>query len=405
MARSVRAKVKPALLVWARESAGYIPSDAAKRLGVSEERLAAWEKGETAPTIGQLQNMASAYKRPLSAFYLQHVPKTFMVMHDFRRLPGSGLRRFSPDLALEIRTAQQRRQLALELLDEMGAKTPRFRLSATLDDEPEGIGEKVSLALHVTLQERFEWGRDRAGYAAFNAWRSKIEKLGVLVFQATRVSSAEVSGFAVAEPVMPVIVISQSDTPPTRRSFSLLHEFAHLMLRMSGVSDLDVDAARPPEDQKIEVFCNRVAAAALMPKEQFLAEDLVTTHGAGKDDWADEVIGDLARNYSVSREALVRRLLTFNLTSKAFYEKKRKQYSDEFQQKKHLERERAKAQGERFLTNPSRDALTQLGRPLVRMILDSYYQERLSLSDVSGYLGIRTRHVPRLEDLISAREW
>lgn len=245
MTRSVRAKVKPALLVWARESAGYTVPEAAKRLAVSEEKVTAWEEGESSPTIGQLQSMAAAYKRPLSAFYLQVVPKTFMVMRDFRRLPGSGLRRIGPELAQEIRMAQQRRQLALELHEEAGTKVPRFRLSASMEESPEDVGERIRHALRVTVREQTEWRRDRQGYAAFNSWRGKIERLGVLVFQATRVSTQEVSGFSIAEPVLPVIVVSQADTPPTRRTFSLLHEFAHLLLRMSGVSDLEVDAARP----------------------------------------------------------------------------------------------------------------------------------------------------------------
>jgi Zn-dependent peptidase ImmA (M78 family)/DNA-binding XRE family transcriptional regulator len=404
MPRTVRAKVKPALLIWARESAGYTPGEAARRLNVAEEKLAAWETGSASPTIGQLQSMAAAYKRPLSVLYLQTVPRDFQVMRDFRRLPGSGIRRFSPELAQEIRIAQQRRELALELFAETGDKPTRFRLSATLEEDPDAIGERIRHALHITNNDRAEWRRNPDGYAAFNAWRAQIETLGVLVFQSARVSSEEVSGFAVAERVLPVIVITKSDTPPTRRTFSLLHEFAHLMLRLSGVSELDVDAARPPEDQKVEVFCNRVAAATLVPKEQFLAEELVALHGAGKDDWTDAIISTLARNYSVSREAIVRRLLTLQRTTKAFYERKRQQYAEEFRQQRSAERERARESGEQFFTNPSRDAISQIGRPLVQMILASYYQERLSLSDVSGYLGIRTRHVPRLEDLASIRE-
>lgn len=122
MTASVRAKVKPALLTWARESAGYSLAEAAKRLGVSEERIAEWENSERAPTVGQLQNMADAYKRPLSVFYLQQIPKRFQPMRDFRRMPGAGLRRFSPELALEIRLAQQRRQLAIDLFDDSLAR-------------------------------------------------------------------------------------------------------------------------------------------------------------------------------------------------------------------------------------------------------------------------------------------
>jgi Zn-dependent peptidase ImmA (M78 family) len=43
-----------------------------------------------------------------------------------------------------------------------------------------------------------------------------------------------------------VIAVNRKD-PPTRRTFSLLHEFAHLMVRISGVSDLEADAKRPPK--------------------------------------------------------------------------------------------------------------------------------------------------------------
>ena len=59
----------------------------------------------------------------------------------------------------------------------------------------------------------------------------------------------------------------------------LLHEFAHLMVRVSGVSDLETDAKRPPEDQRIEVFCNHVAAAALIPREALLSDPRVIAQG------------------------------------------------------------------------------------------------------------------------------
>ncbi len=67
--------------------------------------------------------MADAYRRPLSVFYLQEAPKTFQAMPDFRRLSGTGLRRLSPELTLEIRLAHQCRQLALELGEDAPAKT------------------------------------------------------------------------------------------------------------------------------------------------------------------------------------------------------------------------------------------------------------------------------------------
>jgi len=79
------------------------------------------------------------------------------------------------------------------------------------------------------------------------------------------------------------------------------------MVRISGVSDLETDEKRPPEDQRIEVFCNQVAAAALMPKDILLAQPHVVAQGENSESWSDAEIRDLAARFSVSREALLRR--------------------------------------------------------------------------------------------------
>jgi Zn-dependent peptidase ImmA (M78 family) len=390
----IKAQVKPALLVWGRETAGYGPEEAAKKLNVTIERLLAWERGENPPTIAQLRNMARIYRRPLSVFYLQEVPTTFMAMHDFRRLPGGGPRRYSPGLTLEVRAAQQRRELALELLEDLGEEPLPFTFTATLEDDPEATGERIREVLDVTYNVQRQWRDPRI---AFNNWRMRIEALDALVFQMTRVEADEVSGLALAEELLPVIAVNRK-TSFTRRTFSLLHEFTHLMLRLSGVSDLDVDAERPPEDQRVEVFCNRVAAAALMPQGQVLSEPRIQAHRRDRDVWNDDDISDLATIYSVSREALLRRLLTFGLTTQQFYRTKRAQYNEEFLAQQRRQRERQK--GQDFRRNPPRDAISTIGKPFVRLVLDNYYQDRITLRDVSSYLGVRVKHFPRIEQAI-----
>lgn len=388
--KRIKARVKPALLVWARKSAGYEPEEAAKKLNVSTERLLAWESGENPPTITQLRKMASIYRRPLSVFYLQEVPTTFMPMRDLRRLPGEGLRRYSPGLTFETRAAQQRRELALELFTDLEEAPPRFALKADLNDDPEAIGKRIRDALGVAYELQRQW---RDARTSFNNWRMRIEAFGVLVFQMIRVSDDEVSGFALADAVLPIIAVNRKNSL-NRRTFSLLHEFAHLMLHLSGVSDLDVDAKRPPEDQRIEVFCNQVAAAALMPRDHVLAEPTVRAHGATPR-WDDEHIAALASTYRVSREALLRRLLTFGLTTQAFYRTKRTQYNEEYRAQQ--KRQRLKAQGKKFGRNPPQEALSTIGKPFVRLVLDNYYQDRITLSDVSSYLGVRVKHFPTIE--------
>ena len=152
MAERVRALVRPKLLTWARESAAYSVEEAAKKLQVKPERLAAWEscgKEEARPTIKQLRKMATVYKRPLSVFYLQEVPKKFQVLRHFRRLPGDGLREYSPELVSEMRFAQQRRALALDLMSDLEETPISFPLSTSLDADPEDLATTIRHHLEI----------------------------------------------------------------------------------------------------------------------------------------------------------------------------------------------------------------------------------------------------------------
>lgn len=391
------AQVAPAVLVWARTSAGYDLGDAAAKLRLDEERLSAWEAGDAQPTIPQLRKLAELYKRPLAVLYLPEPPLTFQPMRDFRRLPDIGARRFSPALTLEIRLAHQRRQLAQEMLAEAGEEVPAFRLQTTLDSNVEQVGDAIRKALDINYQIQANWRDPRV---AFLAWRSQIEKLGILVFQASRIEREEASGFAYWADTLPFMVVNRKDAY-ARRTFSLLHELAHLMLHQSGVSELDIDAARPPEDANVEIFCNHVAAAALMPRSHFLSEALVAARGGGQHDWSDEEIKGLSVTYGVSREAIVRRLMTFGRASVPFYQSKREQYSAEYREQ--LAAQKAQNADRPIPRNMPRETVANLGRTLVRLIIENYRADRLSLSEVSGFLGVKTRHLAGIEQQLGFR--
>jgi Zn-dependent peptidase ImmA (M78 family) len=402
MATAVKALVNPALIAWARETAGFSLSDAAKRLKIDEAVLEAWEDAKSggAPTIPQLRKLASLFKRPLAVFYLEEAPQRFQVMRDLRRLPGAGPRQYSPAVQLEIRAANERRELALELAEELEEKIPKFTLSATDTEDPEAVGERIRTTLGVTSDMQLKW-RDSDGRAGFNAWRLRIEVLGVLVFQTTRFPSDEASGFALAAETLPVIAVNRNDVL-TRRTFSLVHELAHLMIRVSGVSDLETDASRPPEDQKIEIFCNQVAGATLIPETALFLEALVVERGSASENWSDAEIGELARRFNVSRETLLRRLLTFGRTTEGFYGRKRAQFAAEYAALSARKKELA-GQAE-IKRNMPQETISNLGRPFVRMLLGNYYQDLMTLSEVSGYLGLKVKHIPKLEEVAGLRE-
>jgi Zn-dependent peptidase ImmA (M78 family) len=289
--------------------------------------------------------------------------------------------------------------LALELAADPEQELSKFSLSATIEEDPEVVGARVRATLGVTTELQGRW-RDSDGRAGFNAWRTRIEDVGALVFQSTRFSTEEASGFAIAGDILPIVVVNRNDTL-TRRTFSLLHELAHLMIRVSAVSDLETDAARPPEDQPIEVFCNQVAAAALMPKDALLKDSRVIAQGQRSESWSDDELSDLARQFNVSREALLRRLLTFDRTTLAFYATKRTQYNDEWATNKALRK--AQPLETEMKRNMPQETVSNFGRPFVRMLLGNYYQDRITLSEVSGYLGLKVKHIPKLEQVARLR--
>ena len=225
---SVKAIVRPELLVWARESARLSPEAAARKTQVTEEKLRSWESGESSPSIPQLRKLGKAYKRPLAVFYLPRPPRVFDALHDFRRLPEEALGTQSPELAFEIRRARARREIALDLYQELVGEEPKeFPGRAALDEDPEAVGLRLRELLGVARAEAPSW---RNHYDALNRWRGALEEAGVLVFQAEDVEVSQMRGFSLSEQLFPVVVVNIKDAV-TARLFSMLHETAHLMLR------------------------------------------------------------------------------------------------------------------------------------------------------------------------------
>jgi Zn-dependent peptidase ImmA (M78 family) len=391
----LKATVTPSVLEWARKSAGLVPEDAARKVSArtTAETVLAWEAGEDQPTIPQLRKLAAAYRRPLSLFFLSHPPKTFQPMHDFRRMPGEVANVYTPALMRELRTAEQRRELALELLGDLSEEPPKFQMRQSASDQPEQVGASIRAALGVTIREQTS---SRARQNSFGFWRQKVEASGVLVFQAERVDLAEMLGFSIAQNALPVIGVNRKHK--RGRVFTILHEFAHLMLHRSGICDIEDDYSRPPEEQRVEVFCNAVAAAALLPAEDLLTEPQVANKGAAKSDFQMEELDALANRYGVSALVVMRRLLTLQRTTEKFYRDKQRAYRAIYAR---LDKQAQDdlAEGEMARNMPA-ETVGKLGSPFVRLVLENYYREHITLSDVSDYLGVKVRHVSKIEDKV-----
>lgn len=394
MAAAFKALVKPALLVWARNRAKVQIADAAKAANVDASRLEAWERGDEAPSVSQLRLLAAKYHFPLAVFYLPEPPADFAPLRDFRRLPDSPDGTITPNLAYHIRGAYERRELALELHDDLRNKPEAFPLKATVKDDPEKVGQAIRDLLEVDDESQKKAARqDRA----FDFWRRKFEEHDILVFVISgphySVELKEMRGFAIAKPELPVIVVNGRDYSQGGRAFTLLHELAHVILGESAISNGTAeDLSTTREEQRIERFCDAVAAAALMPRRLVLS--FAEAAPDGEREWSDDDLRSIARAIGVSREALLIRFVSLKRATWDFYHEQRDRFRDEYQA---AAEEKAKEAKKPVAIKRSIMLMSWNGRGFTRLVLRSYYDQRITLNDVSSYLGAKVKHIPALE--------
>lgn len=379
------------MLSWARGDAGFSLEAAADKTKYSIERLREWESGESKLTIPQLRTLAHAYRRPLSAFFMPEPPPGFRPMHDFRRLPDSDELGWSPALRALVRRAEAQQRAYLDLLSDLGEDAQSLP-RAPDDDNPEAVGDFARSILGVDSEAQGGW-RDES--AALRGWTRAVEDLGVLVLHTSTVRGQtvdpdEMLGLSVPDPV-PVIVLNGKDHA-RRRTFTLLHELAHLLLRRAGVCDLH-DRFTTPDFDPVEVFCNAAAAATLMPRDSFLADPEVRASRLDPA-WDDETLGHIARRFTTSREAVLRRLLTFDLTTEDYYRSWRESYNRRFDERRVADDDEQTGGFANYYTMKVRE----LGLPYITAALEAYNADAINASDLARMLNIRIKNLAGVEE-------
>jgi Zn-dependent peptidase ImmA (M78 family)/DNA-binding transcriptional regulator YiaG len=382
------AMVKPDMLIWARQYAYLQIEEAAKRIGITVEKLQGWEAGSSSPTVNQLHKIANVYHQSFAVFYLPQPPRlASLPVKDYRRIPSDGISIISPELANEVRMAICRREIVLQLKEDTEEEIPEFGYFTSLQDRPSDIAREIRSLLFSDLRHIPSFKDKNRAFAFF---RGKLEALGILVFQANTVSIREMRGFSISESVLPIIVINRKDAY-AGRIFSMFHELAHILLRASGLCDIEPDITRSGKYPKIEVFCNQVAAEILMPEQLFRESIRYLLSQEQATSFTEEIIARLSDEFGVSREAIVRRLMTLNLVNNNFYELKRDQYLQELANL-------PKKAGGRGLP-PAKNLISLAGKPYVQIVIRAVNSNRITINDASGYFNVRIKHFNEISQL------
>lgn len=377
--------INPEVLQWARERARFAEEDLAKKARVKLATYRHWETGDAKPTLRQLYKLVQALNRPLQMFFMSQIPDEPETLAEMRRLPGVPVGRESPDLAIQVQLALERRGIALRLYDDLGESPPDLTIRVDQDQDPENLAKSLRQILGVSSEEQASWGNP---HQAIRAWRSALEHHGVLLFQIPRVSLQEMRGFSLSLRPLPIIGVNSKEYPRPR-TFTIFHEFVHVLL-----GEKVLHASHPGWFQidpsiTVEHFCNNVAAGILVP-ESDLASQLRIRTKRKDDDWHDHEVASLSSRYQVSRAVIIRRLRRLGFISYNSYESLRRQYDD------FVPPPRSGQGGGNFYSNK----IAQLGTLIPELAFRSYYANKLSTSDLSSLFGLKVSKLGRLEERI-----
>jgi Zn-dependent peptidase ImmA (M78 family) len=294
----MRVEVKPELLRWACERAGFDTQELAERI----PQLPAWERGEVNPTLKQIERFAQTVHAPIGYLFLQEPPVEHVPIPDFRTGENRYIDHPSPDLLDTIYICQQRQEWYRDFARSMGETARPFVGTADLSNAVEIVAARIRHALGFDIETRRGM---RTWEEALRQFIEQADELGVLVMvngvvgsnNGRKLDPDEFRGFALSDDLAPLVFINGSDTK-SAQMFTLAHELAHIWLGESGLSD--VEPVGSPSN-RVEIWCNRVAAEILVPLAALQDEY------RQNDDLFGEV-ARLARCFKVSTLVILRRI-------------------------------------------------------------------------------------------------
>ena len=255
-----------------------------------------------APTLKQLEAFAKTTYVPVGYLFLPEPPLERIPIPDLPTVSNRGIEHASPDLLDTIYLCQQRQTWYRDYARSAGNRPYDFVGSVRRTTPAERVADQIRRTLGFDLEAR----RDCPTWTeALRQFIEQADDLGVLVMCSGVVGSnnqrkldmEEFRGFALVDDYAPLVFINGADTK-AGQMFTLAHELAHIWLGQSALSD--VTPASTPA-QRIEIWCNRVAAELLVPLEVLKHE---LSH---QEPLAD--VPRLARRFKVSSLVILRRIL------------------------------------------------------------------------------------------------
>lgn len=376
--------VVPSVMKWLRESMGWKLEDVSQQLGIKPDIIDRWEKGLKQPTFEEILKLAEIYKRPVSAFYLPQPMDEPALPKDYRGFSPKKSH-ISPNDRYLIRKTQFLQEISNELLNELDESLDPKINRVFLSDDFECVARYERTNFEITINQHKEW---KDLWEALNALKKFIESKNIMIFQFS-FEERNIRGFVLKDMKPYVIVLnSTSKEHVSARIFTLMHEYAHILLQESQSALCypgDAPISGDNKEAEMERWCDNFAGCFLMPKEPFLKDF---------SSYLDyEHIRRLSNKYRVSKLAVLTRLLVLGEIKWPQYEEQR----DIINQEGFKSKEKSGGIGNKVTTT-----IRQRGKKFCSLILESNNRNIITTNDAIEYLDIKLSNLNELKkELVS----
>jgi len=370
---SARVAVAPSLLLWAKQRSQREDDALEKKFPAWQE----WLEEAKEPTIKQVEELARYTHLPFGVFFLSEPPEVALPIPDYR-LGRSGYEATPSQELLDVIDLSAKRQAwFVDYARKIGlddASVPRVSEQAS----PLVAAEAAAEELSFTVADR---SRLRTRENARNHLRRRFEQLGGLVVITSMVGNDnhrmldrdEFRGFTLADNLVPLIFVNSSGDSISGQLFTFLHEYGHVKLGKTGVSD----EAPGRRGQGVEDWCNTFASEVLVP-----ARDLRTQFR--RDVTLTAELDRLAVHYMCSTLVVLLKLRNLELLGPAGFESLYRDAEQRAADAFEFQRQKNAGGGDFYANQPFR-----VGERLSRAVLSDVREGGTSYTDAFRVLGLR----------------
>lgn len=342
----------------ARETVRFLPEEVAEQLGIHREEILKWEAERERPNLQQLERLAQLYGREID-YFLKETPSA-PVQIEFRSVTERSFMELSPEARRVIAEFDELCRTAFELERILGKIRPPEVQRVPKSQSP------VDLARDQ--RKRFGFGEKPVAKL-----RDRLTDRGCRIFELV-VPAGQFSGFSYWYPDYgPCILINTNDVPG-RKSFTLAHEYAHLLYNHAP-SVCDISEEGKPGPIGDERVANVFAVEFLLPAEPVC--DDFSMRGLTQRPFIQEV-GRMAGRWLVSVQAMLYRLEDLSLVERGYARELLASYRPP-----HLRPPR----GPRL----ERRMYRRVGKPFVSNAIEAYRDGHISLGKLAHSLELPIR--------------